>query len=359
MARVVSVVSNGCNPDPRVLREAQWLADCGHDVTIHAFDRLANLPAKSKINGVEIIRHRVGVTPYGGTWSTWRGVQRFLKSVASTVTKVDLLHCHDADTLPLLRKISAGKTLFDMHDLQHTWVRRKRPNSFIRKLVSGRMKTSMLNHAKSADLVITSSPFFSEWLLKNGVQSSSIENRIENQERPPMPSKMTIGYFGKIRETTSFDMLFQAIQNVDNNHRPKFLVAGDGVSQRKVRTLATEYPGLDIEMSGPFSHDDLPKLMSKISIMFAMYPLRENIREGALPSKMFEAAAYGRPSIVNRDAPMGEICEQESLGKPVNWGDINGLADVITTFDGKFVELKWDANREKERFLAVVDSLKI
>ena len=56
MARIVSVVSNGCDPDPRVLREARWMSDADHDVTIHAFDRLENLEPTSEENGVKIVR---------------------------------------------------------------------------------------------------------------------------------------------------------------------------------------------------------------------------------------------------------------------------------------------------------------
>ncbi len=359
MARIVSVVTNGCNPDPRVIREAQWLSDYGHDVEIHAFDRLENLPSSSEIGGIEIIRHRVGLTPYGGTWSTWRGIQHFLDSVKKSVTKVDLLHCHDADTLPLLTTIDAKRTLFDMHDLHHTWVLRDRPNSFIRKIISGRMKKSMLKRAKYADSVITSSPFFSEWLLSNGIQSSPIENRIAKQEILPMPSKLTIGYFGKIRDVNSFEMLFEAMQSIKENERPKFILRGDGVSQSRVQNLVSKYPDLDIEISGQFTHEDLPRLMSEISIMFAMYPLRENILAGAIPSKMFEAAAFGRPSIVNQDAPVAKICEQESLGKSVKWGDIKNLVDTISILGGKTVELSCDMSHQKERFLTVVEDLRI
>ena len=39
MARVAMLVSNGHAPDPRVEKEADALADAGHDVTVYAFDR--------------------------------------------------------------------------------------------------------------------------------------------------------------------------------------------------------------------------------------------------------------------------------------------------------------------------------
>ena len=39
MPKVAMVVSNPCNPDPRVEKEATALSNAGYEVTIHAFDR--------------------------------------------------------------------------------------------------------------------------------------------------------------------------------------------------------------------------------------------------------------------------------------------------------------------------------
>jgi len=360
VARIVSVVSNGCISDPRVLREAQWLFDAGHEVTIHAFDRLENLPLESNYNGIKIIRHRVGFTPYGGTWSTWRGLQRFRKSVINSVNEIDLLHCHDADTLSLAKKIKTKRVLFDMHDLHHTWVMMKNPKSFFRNIVSNRMKTRMLRQTVLADSIITSSSFFCDWLSDKGIKSYPIENRIDKQETIPKPPQFTIGYFGKIREEAAFELLFEAIKTLDKNDRPRVMIAGDGVSRQKVIEMIERFPELDIVIQDAFEHSDLPSMMREISVMFAMYPpQRGNIREGALPSKMFEAAAFGRPCIVNKGVPMGTICETESLGRSVSWGDMVELADSILDLKDVNVELQSDAKREKERFLQIIDELKI
>ena len=360
VARVVSVVSNGCTSDPRVLREAQWLFDAGHEVTIHAFDRLENLPLESNYNGIKIIRHRVGITPYGGSWSTWRGLKRFRKSVANSVNEIDLLHCHDADTLPLAKNIKTKSVLFDMHDLHHTWVMMKNPKSLVRKIISTQMKNQMLKQTLLADSIITSSPFFSDWLSDKGVKSFPIENRIDTQEPTPKPPEFTIGYFGKIREATAFEFLFESIKTINKKERPKVMIAGDGVSREKILLMVEKYSDLDIVIHDAFNHTDLPSMMRQISVMFAMYPpQRGNIREGALPSKMFEAAAFGRPSIVNKGVPMGTICETESLGTPVSWADVVGLADAIVNLKDSNVELQSDAKREKERFLQIIENLKI
>jgi glycosyltransferase involved in cell wall biosynthesis len=360
VARIVSVVSNGCVSDPRVLREAQWLFDAGHEVTIHAFDRLENLPLESNYNGIKIIRHRVGITPYGGTWSTWRGLQRFRKSVVNGVNEIDLLHCHDADTLLLAKKINTKRVLFDMHDLHHTWVMMRNPKSLFRHLISNQMKTRMLRQTALADSIITSSPFFCDWLSDRGIKSYPVENRIAIQELFPKPSEFTIGYFGKIREEAAFELLFEAIQTLRKNDRPKVRIAGDGVSRQKVIEMIERYPDLDIVIQDAFEHSDLPSMMRGISVMFAMYPpQRGNIREGAIPSKMFEAAAFGRPCIVNKGVPMGTICETESLGRTVSWGDVVELADAILHLKDVNVELQSDAKREEERFLQIIDDLKI
>ena len=360
MARIAAIVTNGCNPDPRVIRQSRWLVDLGHQVIIHAFDRLENLSESEHIDGVEIIRHRVGKVPYGGTWKTWLGIRRFLRSVFNSLEEIDLIYCHDADTLPLTRMKTGVKFIFDMHDLQHTWVRMPAPNSLLRKLASYRMKSSMLRMASSADEIITSSQGFSDWLKERGLDSTPIENRPMNKKNLDFPTNRGIGYFGKIRDRTSFKLLFDAVELIPENDRPRIIIAGDGTKVESVKKLAKKYSSHQIEFTGRFDHTELPSLMSKINLMFAMYsPKRGNIGDGALPSKMFEAAAYGRPSIVNANTPMGELCEAENLGASVQWNDAQELADAIMKLEGKVTDLEIDEKREKKRFFETIAKLRI
>ena len=360
MARIAAIVTNGCDPDPRVIREGRWLVESGHDVIIHAFDRNQNLPLNEEINGVSIQRHRVGGTPYGGTFSTWNGIRRFLQKVRPELGNVDLIHCHDADTLPVVNSFKGKKILFDMHDLQHTWVRMSAPKSLLRKAVSSRMKMKMLARAKKVNAIITSSQGFTNWLNQRDIKSTPIENRPTNADHPKFPVNRAIGYFGKIREISSFKLLFEAVKSLPENQQPAIILAGDGTKESDIQSLAKQYPSLQIEFIGKFSHNDLPSLMSRINLMFAMYsPERGNINAGALPSKMFEAAAHGRPSIVNRNTPMGKQCESENLGLSVDWNDIQGLASAITELTGIEVHLEIDEERERTRFLKVIDDLRI
>ncbi len=360
MARIAAVVSNGCAPDPRVMREARWMVEAGHEVTIHAFDRLENLQESEIVDGVRIIRHRVGFTPYGGLLSTKLGLNKFIAKVKREIGIVDVVHCHDQDTLEVGLS-NPGKCLFDMHDLYHTWVLMPNPRSFLRKIISRRLKKRLLRLAPSADAVITSSQGFVSWLAENGIAATSVENRPSSRLLPDSAEGRVIGYLGRVREVPSFTLLLAALKSMSDDERPKLMVAGDGVGVSEVARMVREGVDegwLEAEVFGAFDESQKEELMSSISVMYAMYPpKRGNIMEGAIPVKMFDAASFGRPSIVNAGCLMGSICEDEGLGRAVPWGDQEALAQAILEQIGKSVRLDRDEESERTAFMRVFESL--
>lgn len=356
MARVAAVVSNGCDSDPRVLREARWLSDVGHDVEIHAFDRFENLLEIEHVSGIKIIRHRVGKTPYGDKIKTIIGLRKFRKSVSRAIQDADIVHCHDADTLGVRLPVDA-KLIFDMHDLAHTWILMAKPKSAVRKIIATWMCRRMLRRAKLASGVVTSSPGFVEWLGERGVQSISVENRPTAKETLPLPNQPVIGYIGKIRELESFTQLVKALELINPDKRPKLFVAGSGVAVEKVHKLIKKST-VDAEIHGSYTWEELPKLISKISIMYAMYTSeRGNIDDGALPAKMFEAASFGRPTIVNSNTPMAEVCVSENLGVAVEWGNISELSEALLSTHNMPIKLIIDEQNEQKKFLSVIEKI--
>ena len=65
MANIAMIVSNSCNPDPRVEKEAEALLSAGHEVSIHCLDRQENSPTIENKNGLIFKRYKVGLTPLG------------------------------------------------------------------------------------------------------------------------------------------------------------------------------------------------------------------------------------------------------------------------------------------------------
>ena len=371
MVRVAMVVTNACAPDPRVLRHAVWMQEAGYRVTVHAFDREEGHPMSENHRGVRVMRYRVGRVPYGGTVSTYRGIRRFLRVVERTLTNDPpaLVYCHDADTLRVgiaMKKTHNVPFVFDMHDLQHTWVRYAAPQSNLRALVSRRLKQRMLQRAAEAAVIITSSQQvktegrrgFVEWLAHHGLEGHSVENR----PLPPFGERKvepltdwTVGYLGRVRDLKSFELLIEAVKALPPAQRPKIRLAGDGTAASRVRAMLmdeVERGTLEAEVTGAFTQSELPELIETIDVMYAMYaPLRGNILQGALPVKMFDAAAQGVPSVVNHDCLMGDVAVEEGLGTTAPWGDANAIGEALLRVKETVVELGATGEREHQRWL--------
>ena len=377
MVRVAMVVTNACAPDPRVLRHAVWMQQAGYQVTVHAFDRSENHPMSENYHGVRIMRYRIGKVAYGGTLSTYRGIRRFQRTVIRTLSHdpPHLVYCHDADTLRIgaeLKSDGGVPFVFDMHDLQHTWVLYDAPQSRIRAMVSGRMKQRMLLRAAQAETIITSSQQvnedshrgFVEWLAHHGLDSEAVENRplppFGHSKSPPA-DQWTVGYIGRVRDIKAFELLVQAVKTLPPLHRPKIRVAGDGTAAARVRTMLldeVEAGTLEAEVSGAFTQAELPELLEEIDVMYAMYsPRRGNILQGALPVKMFDAAAHGVPSLVNDGCLMGDVAKKEGAGLTAAWGDAEAIGRALFELKGQVVVLEATGEREHQRWLTAMQTV--
>ena len=376
MANVAMVVTNACDPDPRVINSARWLVEAGHKVTIHAYDRQHSSQQESDVDGVLIFRYHLGKSPYGGLIKTALGLRKFTKKVISTInkSKPDVIICHDADTLEVgcsIKKSLGIPLVLDMHDLQHTWVLMPNPKSLFRRIASRRMKKIFLNKLTNVDLIITSSgsiengkyPGFKEWLSSFGFESIVVENRPIEAIHIPSPDKnsWTVSHIGRIRDIDSIELLLQAIQIIPKVQRPKLLIAGDGTSWKNVKGIIESFSQeheIKYDIKSSYQKEDLAKLLKETNVMYALYdPARGNINDGALPVKMFDAASLGIPSIVNSNCLMAEICEREKLGISVEWGNSQALSEALLNQRNTRVKLENTASQFREVYLSKFHSL--
>ena len=376
MANVAMVVTNACDPDPRVINSARWLSKAGHNVTIHAYDRLHTAELESVIDGVLIKRYQLGRSPYGGMLKTAIGIRKFHQHVLSNLLQSppNIVVCHDADTLAVGCKLNKkrGTTLIlDMHDLQHTWVLMPSPRSKYRKIISKIMKSRFLARLPQTDLILTSSgsikngvyPGLREWLMSQGFESTVIENRpVEYSELTvPTNTNWVVSHTGRIRDINSMRLLFAAIKQMPQNQRPDICIAGDGPSWSRVKLELEKFSksdGLKFDISGSYDRNGLTKILQKTNVMYAMYdPIRGNILDGALPVKMFDAAAHNVPSVVNSNCLMGELCEQEQLGKAVEWDNSSMLADALLSLRDSRVNMDKTASDVEKHYLEAFNDL--
>ena len=343
MGHVVMLVTNACAPDPRVLRQARWLVQASHEVTVHAFDRGQEHAPLETVDGVTVVRHHLGNHPYGASFATLRGLRRFRQSAlrACRETALDLVVCHDADTLPLARTLrkQGVATVFDMHDLRHTWAKIGAPHRLDRRLASRWLEQRTRQALPHANLIVTTSgavaeggrPGLQQQVEAWGRQALVLENRPdEGTFRPATPDgTWRVACLGRVRDLATLDLLVQALTSMPEDQRPVLRWAGDGVAAEAARARLAD-AGLEVEVEGAFAHEDLDRLHDGVDVALALYdPSRGNITDGALPVRMFEAAVRGVPSVVNAGVLMGDIATSEGIGVACPWDDADALVAAL------------------------------
>jgi glycosyltransferase involved in cell wall biosynthesis len=376
MAVIAMIVTNACAPDPRVERAAKWLVEEGHEVIVHAFDRSQSSPKLSEGNGFTIIRHQLGEIPYGGMAKTAFGLRKFHKKVISELitSPPDLIYCHDADTLKVgmsMKKNHSLPFVFDMHDLAHTWILMPAPKSIIRKTFSRIMLKQMLRRAKLAEQIITSSgadddhdhPGFKQWLSARGLDSTVVENRPDAAIPLPLLEEedWRVAHIGRLRDLKSIKLLIDAIMLIPMGERPSISIAGEGTKTQQIKSLLQNFQDsgdINFNIRGRFNQNEIREILAESNVMFAMYnPARGNIKQGAIPVKMFDAAVHGIPSIVNSNCLMGDICTKESLGLAVEWDDAEALKNALISLNQERVKLERTSTNEKDKLVAVFNDL--
>ena len=344
MASICLVVTNGCAPDPRVERHADWLSKRGHEVTIFAWDRKHNLEGKTNCEGFTILRKRIGRKPSSNAMNVVRQKKKFLKSLHG---QCDLLIHNDSDSIGT-SNLKATHRILDLHDIAHAWPVMQK-TSFLRRFLSSRMKKRLRSSMDSYDGFFTSSPGLAAYFEQEFSIQSSVVLNVTNPNPIPRPKMKKIGFFGRIRDYDAMVLLVESCKEI--GFTPIF--AGDGPS---VNRLIERYPNIDYR--GQFDGKMLNDLMAEIDIMYAMYnPEKENIQQGALPVKMFDAAAYGRPTVTTKGVPMGDYCIEHKLGTVASFGDVESVASAIMNAYDIDIVTNQNEDDEQKKFMSLVESI--
>ena len=99
-------------------------------------------------------------------------------------------------------------------------------------------------------------------------------------------------------------------------------------------------------------------VMQVMHVMYAMYnPEKENILKGALPVKMFDGAAFGRPTITTGGVPMGDFCLDEEMGVTAQFGNVQSVIEALNkAYEMEISECKGEDD-ERDIFLSKIEAL--
>ncbi|RUM44478.1 MAG: glycosyltransferase WbuB [Hydrogenimonas sp.] len=180
---------------------------------------------------------------------------------------------------------------------------------------------------KDANCVVAVTDAFKRNLIERGIDPNTIEvvtNGANMELFYPRPKddtllqslglkdKFIIGYIGTHGMAHSLDFIVQSIAKIEDPEL-HFLLIGDGAMKSHVIALASQLKLTNITFLAPITKEDVPRYLSIIDLSLA--PLKKSDTfKSVIPSKIFEASAMRKPTLLGVEGQAQEIIETYGAG---------------------------------------------
>ena len=224
-----------------------------------------------------------------------------------------------------LSKLKRKPWIFELRDI---WpesiqsvgaIKHKKILDFLEKIELGLYRDS--------DRVIAVTDSFKSNLISRGINTNNISvvtngSNIElfsikdkNQElikELNLEDKFIVGYIGTHGMAHSLDFIVQSISKIDDNSI-HFLFIGNGAMKDIIVKLAKELNIKNITFLDSISKEEVPKYLSIVDVSLA--PLKKsNTFKSVIPSKIFEASAMKKPTLLGVEGEAQKIIEKYGAG---------------------------------------------
>lgn len=321
--RVLMLLTNCFQPDPRVHAEARTLVESGYRVTLLGWDRDRKKPPREVIDGIHVeriflrSRHGRGASQIPflvGFWllALFRGLGR----------RFDIIHCHDLDTLPpglLLGRLTGARVLFDAHE--------SFPDMLTGSISPGlksflvRLEDLLL---RRVDGLITVGELLQQEYRRRGARRTHVvgnwkrlqdfevwRDRVEEERRGLgiASGALVITYIAWLSEERRLPALLEAVEADPGLF---LIIGGQGPLQEEVRRRAERSP--NIHALGPVPPDQVPRYTAAADVIYYGFDESHPNARYSAPNKLFEALAAGRAVITGRFGEIGQIVARERCG---------------------------------------------
>jgi len=114
-----------------------------------------------------------------------------------------------------------------------------------------------------------------------------------------------IGYAGVLGHAQGLEIIIEAAKKLKTDE-VCFLVAGSGPMEKTLKMLIQQEDLKNVKLVGALSKAQMPNFLSSIDA--ALVPLKKSdLFLGAIPSKIFENAAYKKPLLLGVDGEAKEL----------------------------------------------------
>ena len=372
--------SNACTADPRVYSEATSLIRADHEVTVIAWDREKQNPARQNWDGINVVRLRTRLLPkryhfgsplwVGFNLVLWQWHAYRLALALNKEKRFDAIHCNDFDTLAIgtrLKRKLKIPLIYDAYEIYGYMVTVIFPrwiaNIFLwleKRLI--RKVDKIINVCEPQKRYfesITDKPIL---IIMNCKPLQSLEYQ------PPNNEHFTLLYIGGLKQDRAVLMLVQAAKELPGVH---CLIGGIG-QPGYVQTVREECSKTsNVAFLGRIPFDEVIPMTMKADVILCMFdPENLNNRIG-MPNKLFEAMVCGRPIICTEGTYSGEVTEQEDVGLAVEYSeqalkeaiiklrDDLGLREKLGRNALKAAIIKYNWQKQEEKLLELYSSLSL
>ena len=180
---------------------------------------------------------------------------------------------------------------------------------------------------KDANKVIAVTDAFKINLINRGIEKDKIEvitnganvelfkpreKDIELLKELNLEGKFIVGYIGTHGMAHSLDFIVNSLAKI-KDESIHFLFIGDGAMKQTIVELAKKLQLKNVTFLNPISKEEVPKYLSVCDISLAPLKKEDNFKT-VIPSKIFEASAMLKPTLLGVEGQAQEIVEKYNAG---------------------------------------------
>lgn len=190
---------------------------------------------------------------------------------------------------------------------------------------------------RDADRVIAVTDAFKANLIGRGIDADKIDvvtngsnvelfyprdKDAELLERLGLKDKFVVGYIGTHGMAHSLDFIVRSITKI-TDESIHFVFIGDGATKKSVVNLAGKLKLNNITFLDPIQKEEVPRYLGFCDVSLAPLKKEDNFKT-VIPSKIFEASAMRKPTLLGVEGQAQEIIETYNAGlcfEPENESD--------------------------------------
>jgi glycosyltransferase involved in cell wall biosynthesis len=160
----------------------------------------------------------------------------------------------------------------------------------------------------------------------------------------PRNGEVVAVYAGLHGLAQGLEQILTAASQLNGSLNLEIIMVGDGPEKEGLVNKAREYGLTNVQFVDPVPHTAVPDILAEADI--CIVPLKTYI-PGAVPSKLYEAMACGKPVILIAQGEAAQIVEESQAGIVARPGDIPGLIKAFQrlTRDAELREVMGQAGR--------------